>query len=138
MLELGPEDEQQLVRPREQNVQNVPGRGLNAGRYGRSRESKGDPGVWCAREGGCSLRVRVCEHVYLCLASEPGGVRRLRRASWSPGQPSDPSVGHSAVYVSWGGCAGRSGKGFRASPGLLALGIRGALWWHLQTQTPSL
>lgn len=91
-------------------MQNVPGRGLNAGRYGRSRESKGDPGVWCAREGGCSLHVRMCEHVYLCLVSEPGGVRGLRRASWSPGQPSDSSVGPSAVYVSWGGARGGVGK----------------------------
>lgn len=138
MLELGPEDEQQLVRPREQNVQNVPGRGLNAGRYGRSRESKGDPGVWCAREGGCSLRVRVCEHVYLCLASEPGGVRRLRRASGALGSPATPLWATPLCMYHGGGCAGRSGKGFRASPGLLALGIRGALWWHLQTQTPSL
>lgn len=54
------------------------------------------------------------------------------------GSPATPLWATPLCMYHGGGCAGRSGKGFRASPGLLALGIRGALWWHLQTQTPSL
>lgn len=83
-------------------MQKVPGRGRKAGRCGWSIESKGDPGVWCAWGGGCYLCVCTCEHVYLCLAPEAEGVRRVGRASWSPGEPDDPYVDCSTVSITEG------------------------------------